>query len=80
MPRYHLEFTQPDGVVLFDEEGTELSDLAAAKAHARTVIRTVQREARPETDWSDWTAVVKSSETGEVVVLRFKDVMGLRVA
>ncbi len=80
MPRYQLEFTRPDGVLLLDEEGTQLPDLAAAKAHARTVIRTVQRDAGPDTDWSEWIAVVQSPETDELAVLRFKDVIGLRVA
>ena len=80
MPRYHLEFTQPDGVVLLDEEGTDLPDLATAKAHARTVIRAVERDAGPEADWSDWVAVIKSRDTDEAAVVRFKDVLGLRVA
>ncbi len=79
MPRYHFEFTRPDGAVLVDEEGAELSDLSAAKAHARMVIRTVQREAAPETDWSEWTATVKGPDD-QLAVIRFKDVIGLRVA
>jgi hypothetical protein len=79
MPRYHFEFTRPDGVVLVDEAGTDLPDLAAAKAHVRLVIRAVQRNGEPDHDWSEWVATVKG-EADEVAVIRFKDVIGLRVA
>jgi hypothetical protein len=80
MPRYHLEFTCADGTVLVDEEGTELPDLAAAKAQARMVIRTVQKDAGPDADWSEWIATVKGAEDDETAVIHFRDVMGLRVA
>jgi hypothetical protein len=80
MPRYHFAFTRPDGVVLFDEGGTDLPDLAAAKAHARLVIRAVQKDAAPDHDWSEWIAAIKGTEDDEFAVIRFKDVIGLRVA
>ena len=80
MPRYHLEFMRPDGALLVDDEGTELPDLSAAKAHARTVIRTVHKQAGPDRDWSEWTVAVKGREDDELAVIRFKDVVGLRVA
>jgi hypothetical protein len=80
MPRFHIEFTRPDGVVLFDDVGADFTDLAAAKAHVRSVIGTVQRTAAQDLDWADWIAMVREPGGGEVAVIRFTDVIGLRVA
>ena len=80
MPRYHFDFTRPDGVVLSDEAGMDLPDIASAKAHLRSVIRNAQREAAPELDWSEWIATIRAADSEEVAVVRFKDVAGLRVA
>jgi len=80
MPRFHVEFTRPDGVILFDEVGADFTDLAAAKAHIRSVIGTVQRTAAQDLDWAEWIATVREPGGDEVAVIRFTDVIGLRVA
>jgi hypothetical protein len=80
MPRYHVEFTRPDGVVLFDEIGADFTDLAAAKAHIRSVIGTVHRTTAQDLDWAEWIATIREPGRDEVAVIRFTDVTGLRVA
>ncbi|HYI89586.1 MAG TPA: hypothetical protein VEY05_06760 [Beijerinckiaceae bacterium] len=80
MPRFHVEFTRPDGVVLLDEVGADFTDVAAAKAHIRSVIGTVQRTAAQDLDWAEWIATVKEPGGEEVAAIRFTDVIGLRVA
>jgi hypothetical protein len=80
MPRYHVEFTRPDGVVLFDNVGADFIDAAAAKAHVRSVIGTVQGTPAQDRDWSEWIATIRGPGGDEVAVIRFKDVTGLRVA
>ena len=75
MPRYHFEFTRPDGAVLFDEQGKELPDLEAAKAHARVAIRTVSKDSSSVVDWSVWTAVIKNPQGLELAAVAFRDVI-----
>ena len=80
MPRYHVEFTRPDGVVLFDNVGADFIDAAAAKAHVRSVIGRVQGTPAQDRDWSEWIAMLRGPGGEEVAVIRFKDVTRLRVA
>lgn len=75
MPKFRFEFTRPDGAALFDEEGKDLPDVEAAKAHARVAIRTVLRDATSVLNWSDWTAHVKGADDVVMATIPFRDLM-----
>jgi hypothetical protein len=66
MPMYFFNLLDNEEVV--DSDGTELPDLAAARQHARQVVRelTFKRDGMLQRSWSQWTMSVRDPD-GQVL-------------
>ena len=73
MPKFY--FSVGNSAVLPDEEGTELPDLEAARAHANAVALELKRrrDGMLGHPWADWTMMVKDDTGKEVLAFRMAD-------
>jgi hypothetical protein len=80
MPRFHLEFSTPDGPTLLDKQGVTLPTLEFAKVEANMVIRAALKDAKLAPVCSGWTAIIRDAEGAELAVIPFREVAGLNAA
>jgi len=70
-------FNVHDGDLLIaDEEGTDLVDIDAARAHAVVVVQELmfRRSGMLDRDWSEWTISIHDDDGAEMLLLHFSDV------
>ena len=62
--------------VLKDDDGTDLADIDAARAHAVVVVQELmfRRDGMLERDWSEWKMSIHDGEGGELLRFNFSDV------
>ena len=78
LPRYFLHLRYRDGVdgLAVDEEGDELPDLGAVRAHVEATARDLMRKVRLDAirNWRDCTFEVTDEDGRPVLTLPFSQV------
>ena len=79
MPTYYFCLHDKDDVT--DVEGTELTDLDAAREHAAAVVRELmfRRDGMLNRKWSQWTMSVRDGDGRELLSLALADFVGARL-
>jgi hypothetical protein len=75
MPMFYFNVHDSD-VLMSDDEGTDLPDVAAAREHATVVAKEImfRRDQMMDRDWSRWKMSVHDDEGSELLEFTFSDV------
>jgi Domain of unknown function (DUF6894) len=62
--------------VLSDDDGTDLADIEAARAHAIVVVQELmfRRDGMLDRDWSEWNILIRDGDGVELLRFNFSDV------
>jgi Domain of unknown function (DUF6894) len=77
MPLYYFHLRDDD--TLIDPDGTELTDVIAARAHAGCVARELMNNSSGllNDDWAHWSMVVQDAKGAELFSFPLADLQGV---